>query len=87
VGSTLFKTINFGLYGSVLRMVRKKDKEATYTDMMIAGTVSAALAVTVLTPADRVKILLQVQRSDEERKRGIGQEKSGEHQYFCRLVW
>ncbi len=70
IGATITKTVNFGTFGFLLSSLRDKGAErATDLQMVTAGAASALVASFVLTPVDRAKILLQIQRSNEERVR------------------
>lgn len=62
IGSTLTKTVDFGLFGLF----------STWGNVVVAGTCSAAVASIILTPIDRAKIILQLQRSVLERARAEG---------------
>jgi hypothetical protein len=64
IGATITKTVNFGTFGFLLSSLRDKGAErASNLQIVAAGAGSAVLASFVLTPVDRAKILLQVQRS------------------------
>lgn len=70
IGATVTKTVNFGTFGFLLSSLRDKGAErASDAQIVLAGAASAVVASVVLTPVDRAKILLQVQRSREERLR------------------
>lgn len=70
LGATVTKTVNFGAFGFLLASLRDSGTtEARPLHIVCAGAASAVLASLVLTPVDRAKILLQVQRSREERAR------------------
>merc|ERR1711991_459663 len=67
VGATLTKTVNFGAFGFLVAGLKDKGKPATLPQMIVAGSLSAVTASLILTPVDRAKILLQIQRTAEER--------------------
>ncbi len=64
VGATLTKTIDFGLFGFF--------RSAFDDRLVLAGSCSAAVASLVLTPIDRAKILLQIQRTAAEKAKAEG---------------
>ena len=63
-GATLTKTVDFGLFGFFRSVFDDR--------LMLAGACSAAVASLVLTPIDRAKIILQIQRTAAERARAEG---------------
>jgi hypothetical protein len=94
LGATITKTVNFGAFGFLLASLRGKGAtEARPLHVVCAGAASAVLASFVLTPVDRAKILLQVQRSEEERaraeKRPVAAGVAGEERLYRgpRDVW
>lgn len=74
LGSTLTKTIDFGTYGFLLSWIRGTEEKTPprIWQMMVSGTMSAAIATVVLCPIDRAKILLQIQRTEAEKARAEG---------------
>ncbi len=92
LGATITKTVNFGTFGFLLASLRERGAtEADALHIVAAGAASAVVASFVLTPVDRAKILLQVQRSAQERARAEGRtagEGTGERLYRGpRDVW
>lgn len=68
LGATLTKTVNFGVFGAVLqRLTPDQGSPPSPLHITTAGIVGALAASFILTPVDRAKILLQVQRSARER--------------------
>jgi solute carrier family 25 carnitine/acylcarnitine transporter 20/29 len=63
-GATLTKTVDFGLFGFFRSLFDDR--------LMLAGACSASVASLVLTPIDRAKIILQIQRTAAERARAEG---------------
>lgn len=59
IGNTIFKTVNFGVYGNLLEKLEKTNDYGIIMNSIAAGTISSQVCGLILIPIDRVKILLQ----------------------------
>src|SRR4051812_27990964 len=73
LGVTLFKTLSFWVYGMSLRIIeegkgekRKIGEDPALRDVMLSGMISGMVNSVVMSPTDRIKILLQLQRTKQE---------------------
>lgn len=63
MGVSVLKAITFGVYGNVSKLLKKdKDEQLTLFKVFAAGVIAGIANSIVITPMDRVKILLQTQR-------------------------
>eukprot|EP01091_Cochliopodium_minus_P003619 TRINITY_DN13605_c0_g1_i1.p1 TRINITY_DN13605_c0_g1~~TRINITY_DN13605_c0_g1_i1.p1 ORF type:complete len:319 (-),score=73.71 TRINITY_DN13605_c0_g1_i1:54-1010(-) len=67
LGVTLFKTSTFWMYGMCLRLLNADTLgELKYSHIAFSGVVGGMFNSFLMSPTDRIKILLQLQRSKDE---------------------